>query len=29
MALEEDAYIDGEGTRRWVLERQEKFHLVK
>jgi hypothetical protein len=29
MALEEDAYIDGEGKRHWVLSRQERFHLVK
>ena len=29
MALEEDAYIDGDGRREWVLARQEKFHLVR
>ncbi len=29
MALEEDAYIDGNGVRRWVLSRQEHFHLVR
>ncbi len=29
MALEEDALVDGRGERRWVLERQEKFHLVR
>ncbi|MGD2217726.1 MAG: M24 family metallopeptidase [Gemmatimonadales bacterium] len=29
MALEEDAYIDGDGERHWVLSRQEHFHLVR
>lgn len=29
MALEEDAYIDADGVRRWVLHRQEHFHLVR
>jgi hypothetical protein len=29
MALEEEALIDGDGTRRWVLRRQESFHLVR
>jgi Xaa-Pro aminopeptidase len=29
MALEEDAYIDSDGKREWVLARQEKFHLVR
>jgi hypothetical protein len=28
MAQEEEAYLDGSGTRRWVLRRQERFHLV-
>ena len=28
MALEEEAYIDGDGTRAWVLRRQDRFHLV-
>jgi hypothetical protein len=28
-ALEEDACIDAEGTVHWVLERQERFHLVR
>jgi hypothetical protein len=29
MALEEDAYIDADGVRHWVLSRQEHFHLVR
>jgi hypothetical protein len=29
MALEEEAYLDPEGERRWVLRRQERFHLVR
>ena len=29
MALEEEAWIDADGTRRWVLARQERFHLVR
>jgi Metallopeptidase family M24 len=29
MALEEDAWLDADGTRRWVLTRQERFHLVR
>lgn len=29
MALEEEAWIDTDGTRRWVLARQERFHLVR
>lgn len=29
IAQEEDAYIDGEGRRAWVLRRQERFHLVR
>jgi hypothetical protein len=29
MAQEEEAYIDGNGARRWVLRRQETFHLVR
>lgn len=29
MALEEDAYIDADGVRHWVLHRQEHFHLVR
>ena len=29
MGLEEDAYLDGDGNRRWVLARQERFHLVR
>ena len=28
-ALEEEAWIDADGTRRWVLARQERFHLVR
>jgi Xaa-Pro aminopeptidase len=28
MALEEDALVDGHGQRRWMLRRQERFHLV-
>ena len=29
MAQEEEAYLDAEGRRHWVLRRQEKFHLVR
>lgn len=29
MALEEEALVDGDGRRRWVLRRQERFHLVR
>ena len=29
MALEEDAYVDGNGDRHWVLKRQERLHLVR
>jgi Xaa-Pro aminopeptidase len=29
MALEEEAYLDADGRRHWVLERQERFHLVR
>jgi hypothetical protein len=29
MALEEDLLIDADGARRWVLSRQERFHLVR
>ncbi len=29
VSLEEDAAIDGEGKRNWVLSRQERFHLVR
>jgi Xaa-Pro aminopeptidase len=29
MALEEEAWLDAGGTRRWVLARQERFHLVR
>jgi Xaa-Pro aminopeptidase len=29
MAQEEEALIDADGTRRWVLRRQEAFHLVR
>ncbi|MBW3552724.1 MAG: aminopeptidase P family protein [Gemmatimonadetes bacterium] len=29
MALEEEALIDSDGTRRWVLGRQEELHLVR
>ena len=29
MALEEDAYVDANGDRHWVLKRQEKLHLVR
>jgi hypothetical protein len=29
MALEEDAYVDTQGNRHWVLGRQEHFHLVR
>jgi Xaa-Pro aminopeptidase len=26
---EEEAYLDAEGKRHWVLKRQERFHLVR
>jgi hypothetical protein len=29
MALEEEAFLDGNGRRSWVLRRQEHFHLVR
>lgn len=29
MAQEEDALIDADGNRRWVLRRQTEFHLVR
>jgi hypothetical protein len=29
MALEEEARLDEHGARRWVLRRQERFHLVR
>ena len=29
MALEEDAYVDANGDRYWVLKRQERLHLVR
>jgi hypothetical protein len=29
MALEEEAYLDGEGRRHWVLRRQESLLLVR
>jgi Xaa-Pro aminopeptidase len=29
MALEEEALIRSDGTRRWVLRRQDAFHLVR
>jgi hypothetical protein len=29
MAQEEEAYLDGDGHRHWVLRRQESFHLVR
>jgi Xaa-Pro aminopeptidase len=29
MALEEEARLDSTGARRWVLRRQERFHLVR
>jgi Xaa-Pro aminopeptidase len=29
MAQEEEAYIDADGARRWVLRRQEHFHVVR
>jgi Xaa-Pro aminopeptidase len=29
IALEEEALIDGDGSRHWVLHRQERFHLVR
>ncbi len=28
-AQEEEAYLDEEGNRHWVLERQEEFHIVR
>lgn len=29
MAQEEDAMIDSDGARRWILKRQEMFHIVR
>ena len=29
MAQEEEAYLDAQGNRQWVLRRQERFHLVR
>jgi hypothetical protein len=29
MAQEEEAFVDGNGNRHWVLRRQERFHLVR
>jgi Xaa-Pro aminopeptidase len=29
VALEEEALVDADGSRRWVLRRQEKFHIVR
>jgi hypothetical protein len=29
MAQEEEAYLDADGARQWVLRRQERFHLVR
>jgi hypothetical protein len=29
MAMEEEARLDAEGRRHWVLARQERFHLVR
>jgi hypothetical protein len=29
MAQEEEAYLDTEGRRQWVLRRQDSLHLVK
>jgi Xaa-Pro aminopeptidase len=29
MALEEDAYLDANGERHWVLSRQERLHLIR
>jgi hypothetical protein len=29
MAQEEEAHLDAEGRRHWVLRRQEALHLVK
>ncbi len=29
MALEEEAWLDSEGRRQWVLRRQDRFHLVR
>lgn len=28
IALEDEAYLDGDGARHWVLARQERFHLT-
>ncbi|MBI3697679.1 MAG: M24 family metallopeptidase, partial [Acidobacteria bacterium] len=29
VSLEEDAAVDGSGNRNWILNRQEKFHLIR
>jgi Xaa-Pro aminopeptidase len=29
IGMEEEALIDGDGRRRWVLRRQESFHLIR
>ena len=29
IALEEEALVDSDGARRWILRRQERFHLVR
>jgi hypothetical protein len=29
MGLEEDAYLDSDGARHWVLDRQSRFHLIR
>jgi Xaa-Pro aminopeptidase len=29
MAQEEEAYLDAEGRRHWVLRRQDRFHVVR
>jgi hypothetical protein len=29
MALEEEAMLDSQGARRWVLRRQDQLHLVR
>jgi hypothetical protein len=29
MAQEEEALIDSDGRRRWVLRRQDTFHLIR
>ena len=29
MAQEEEAYLDADGRRHWVLRRQESLHLVR